>query len=192
MNRFTAGSCHGRGEAEMKLDARGRRWLRLAAMVAACGASIASVSPASAGVPHVPAGRSALMPTALRVDTLHDPVGLGDPSPRLSWNLASDGHDGWSAGRQTGYEIRVASTVARLGRADLWDSGKVASNATGNVTYRGTPLRSRQGAVWQVRVWDADGRPSGWSGPASWEMGLLNQADWSARWIEDPGYTYAT
>jgi Alpha-L-rhamnosidase N-terminal domain len=23
-------------------------------------------------------------------------------------------------------------------------------------------------------------------------MGLLNQSDWAAKWIEDPGYTYAT
>ena len=29
-----------------------------------------------------------------------------------------------------------------------------------------------------------DGRPSAWSEPARWEMGLLKPADWSAQWIE--------
>jgi len=37
-----------------------------------------------------------------------------------------------------------------------------------------------------VRVWDGAGRASAWSPAASWEMGLLQAADWKASWIE-PG-----
>ena len=57
---------------------------------------------------------------------------------------------------------------------------------------RARRLRSREGAVWQVRVWDGHGRASAWSAPGTWEMGLLSQSDWSAKWIQDPDYTYAT
>ncbi len=33
-------------------------------------------------------------------------------------------------------------------------------------------------------AWDRDDKPSQWSAPASWEMGLLKPADWHAKWIE--------
>jgi len=34
-----------------------------------------------------------------------------------------------------------------------------------------------------VRVTDNLGRTSDWSAPAFWEMGLLHDSDWQARWI---------
>jgi alpha-L-rhamnosidase len=45
------------------------------------------------------------------------------------------------------------------------------------------PLQSRARYFWQVRVWDERGSDLGWSRIASWEMGLLSPADWSADWI---------
>jgi alpha-L-rhamnosidase len=170
---------------------RGRRPLRVAAVVAVCGVTFASISQASAEGPR-PGGASALSPVSLRVDTLSDPIGLGDASPNLSWRLAPDGRDGSSGAQQTGYEVRVASSAARLQHPDLWDSGEVHSSDTNNIAYNGMRLQSRQDAVWDVRVWDANGRASGWSAPGTWEMGLLSPSDWTAKWIEDPDYTYAT
>lgn len=120
--------------------------------------------------------------TTLRVDTLTNPIGLSDVAPELSWRL--------SEGQQAAYQIRVASTPARLDEPDLWDSGKVISSATNNVAYAGSPLRSRQAVAWSVRVWDDGGQPGEWSSPATWEMGLLSNADWSAKWIENPDYEY--
>ena len=153
-----------------------KRWQVALAAAVALGA-VAGM-PAAA----IPAG-SARGVTDLRVDTLTNPIGLGDLNPRLSWTPAVT---------QTGYEIRVASTAARLDHPDLWDSGRVESSATNEISYGGGPLRSREAAVWDVRVWDEHGRASAWSAPATFEMGLLNQSDWSARWIQDPDYTYAT
>src|SRR5258708_732982 len=45
-----------------------------------------------------------------------------------------------------------------------------------------------------MRVWDKDGKPSPYSSPASWEMGLLRTPDWHGEWIartEDKAYTSA-
>lgn len=138
---------------------------------------------------HSPRTTGALAPTMLRVDSFTDPIGVGDTSPSMSWRLTGRGPD---TADQTAYEIRAASSPGRLDRPDLWDSGKVRSSDTSDITYTGRRLRSREDVVWQVRVWGEDGRPGAWSRPAGWEMGLLNPSDWSAKWIQDPGYTYAT
>src|SRR3954447_14569403 len=95
----------------------------------------------SAGAPAAPAG-GAVTPTTLRVNTFSNPIGLGDATPNLSWRL--------SGGRQSAYEIRVASSAAQLDSPDLWDSGKVSSSDTSNIVYAGAPLSSRKAVVWDV------------------------------------------
>src|SRR3954451_4674763 len=144
--------------------------IRLAA-VAAAGAM------ALIGAANAPgdAGAGAVGATTLRVKTQANPIGLGDATPELSWRLSS--------GRQTAYEVRVASSAAQLDNPDLWDSGKVSSSDTSNIVYAGAPLSSRKAAVWEVRAWDGSGAAGDWSAPASWEMGLLANSDWAGKWI---------
>jgi alpha-L-rhamnosidase len=79
----------------------------------------------------------------------------------------------------------VASTPAGLeaNRADLWDSGKVASHETANIPFAGQPLVSHQRCYWKVRVWDEEGTPSEWSRTASWTTGIMKPEDWHAAWI---------
>ena len=120
--------------------------------------------------------------TDLRVDDTANPLGIDDPHPALSWQLTSP----VNGERQTAYRILVASTPDLLvpGRADVWDSGKVASNASVGVPYAGPALRSARRYYWAVQVWDATGQPAAWSRSAWWEMGLLGAADWQgAQWI---------
>ena len=40
-----------------------------------------------------------------------------------------------------------------------------------------------------MKIWDNKGRESKWSEIAFWEMGLLSQSDWKAKWIEMEGDT---
>ena len=126
-------------------------------------------------------GAPALQVDDLRCEYLHDPLGIDEPQPRLSWTLKSPQRDQ----RQTAYRVLVASTPELLEaqRGDLWDSGRVASDWSAQVVYGGKPLPSRQACFWKVRAWDRDGAPGDWSLPARWEMGLLRPGDWSARWI---------
>ena len=49
--------------------------------------------------------------------------------------------------------------------------------------YSSSALVSGQSFYWKVRVWDKDGRPSAWSKPGTWSMGLTQQEDWRGEWI---------
>ena len=50
-------------------------------------------------------------------------------------------------------------------RADLWDSGRVASTDSTWIRYGGKTLASGQRVYWKVRVWGDAGTPSAWSAP---------------------------
>ena len=68
-------------------------------------------------------------------------------------------------------------------QGNLWDSGQVRSDQSIQVRYAGKALVSEQECFWKVRVWDEHGKPSAWSEPAHWTMGLLKPSDWHAKWI---------
>jgi len=148
---------------------------------------IAYVLTACLGLSGPAAGAGAAEPaspvavTGLACEFLSDPLGIDVAQPRLSWRIESSAR----GARQTAYQVLVASTPQALGedKGDLWDSGKVASDATAHVAYAGKPPASHQQAFWKVRVWDAAGNPSAWSAAAKWSMGLLDAAEWKAAWI---------
>ena len=135
------------------------------------------------------AASPSLTASGLKTNGLSEPLGIGDRTPDFSWKLSGSGR----AAAQSAYEIRVAASESKLTSGPyLWQSGKVSSSKQSDVVYRGEALGSRQPAAWQVRVWDAGGEASSWSAPASFETGLLEQADWgAARWIELAGRTNA-
>ena len=120
--------------------------------------------------------------TNLQVDHTRDPLGIDDLHPSLSWQLRSP----VNGERQTTYRILVATAPDRLvpGRADVWDSGSVASDESVGVAYGGPALQSAHRYYWTVQVRGVHGAPSAWAPPAWWEMGLLDPADWhGAQWI---------
>jgi alpha-L-rhamnosidase len=112
-----------------------------------------------------------------------NPLGIDVLQPRLSWQMQSDQR----GARQTAYQILVAPAEASLeaGTGLFWDSGRIESDHSIHVPYRGPVLTSGQRVYWKVRVWDEVGRkvesPTVW-----WEMGLLERTDWVAQWIGAP------
>jgi alpha-L-rhamnosidase len=117
----------------------------------------------------------------LTCEYLVNPRGLDTPQPRLSWQLQSTER----GQKETGFQILVASSSDNLAAnvGDLWDTGRVDSDQSIQLDYQGRPLRSRQSCFWKVRVWDQDGKPSRYSEPAFWEMGLLRTEEWHGHWI---------
>jgi hypothetical protein len=124
---------------------------------------------------------AALIPTDLRCEYVVNPLGVDSPNPRLFWELESKER----GQMQTAYQILVASSEDNLAKddGDLWDSGKVDSDVTIQIAYDGGELKSSQQVFWKIRAWDAAGKISAWSKPATWTMGVLHNSEWQARWI---------
>jgi len=120
----------------------------------------------------------------MRVEYLTNPIGIDVVQPRLSWRITSTARNTM----QAAYQIQVDTSDARLARGAnlLWDSGKVVSDTSVFVEYRGPATVARTRYYWRVRVWDTSGRASTWSPVAFWETGLLQPGDWTAEWITAP------
>ncbi|MDI9551420.1 MAG: family 78 glycoside hydrolase catalytic domain [Bacteroidales bacterium] len=128
----------------------------------------------------------ALMPQDLRCEHMIAPRVVDIPAPRLSW--INEAGKSVKNEAQTAYRILVASDESLLeeGKADLWDSGKIASDQSTMVAYAGEALTSGANCYWKVRVWNAKGKPSRWSDTAYWGMGILDASLWKAEWIGAP------
>lgn len=117
--------------------------------------------------------------STLSVEHLTNPVGLDETQPKLAWVLTSKQRNVM----QTAYEIQVADNAAMKGKL-LWQTGKVSSDASINVSYNGEKLQSGKRYFWRVRAWDNKGNCTGWSNVNFWQMALMNTSDWKAKWIE--------
>src|SRR6185312_3815605 len=114
-----------------------------------------------------------------------NPLGMDITQPRFTWQLNTARRNEM----QTAYRIEVSENTNFHGH--VWESGKVMSDSSVMVAYKGKPLQSGKRYYWRVRVWDDHGAASQWSQIAWWQMALLKADDWQAKWIA-PGYTEDT
>jgi alpha-L-rhamnosidase len=146
----------------------------------------------------------------LRCERLADPLAVSAAAPWLSWRAgaaeraAGDadaagarGANGRSNGagkgiasaalspgqRPTAFRVRAAATRAALRAGDdelIWDSGRQEGDALA-VQWGGRALAPGERVVWDVTVWDRDGRPGPPSAPARFAAGV---DDWrGAQWV---------
>ena len=116
----------------------------------------------------------------LLTENRQNPIGLDILDPRFSWQLQNNARNIL----QTAYEIKVYND-----QSEVWNSGKVQSDSSVHIAYKGNSLHSATKYHWQVRVWDnVSSKPSAWSPVSTFVTGLFNASDWSAKWIA-PGYS---
>lgn len=118
--------------------------------------------------------------TNLRCEYLTNPLGLDTPSPRFTWITESD-----KSFTQKAYQIYVASAPELLkgGKADIWTSGKMKTSESFAVYNGTTHLASHRKYYWNVEVFGSNGNIT--SPVATFEMGKMDQKDWSGKWISD-------
>lgn len=123
-----------------------------------------------------------LQVTNLRCENRPSPLGIDVVQPVFSWELQTTQQNVL----QTAYRILVSddSLLLTQNKGNIWDSKKVNVNHSIQVKYTGRTLQPIKKYFWKVMVWNNRNTSSAWSHPASWQMGLLNKADWkNARWI---------
>lgn len=106
----------------------------------------------------------------LKTEYLSNPSAIDIVFPRLFWKVQG-------AARQTAYQIKGC-----VDGKEVYDTGKIESPEM-NHKYGGE-LVSRNRVAWKVRLWDEADSCGEWSEEAFFEMGLLNEKDWTAKWID--------
>mgnify|MGYP002639111597 CR=1 FL=1 len=121
--------------------------------------------------------------TSTNCENRINPLGIDVLNPHLGWKLEST----FRNKKQSAYQILVSDSEKTLEKnvGNFWNSEKVISAKSIQIEYQGAELKSGIICYWKVRVWDEEGNVSEWSKPAKWEMGLLEQSDWEAKWIND-------
>lgn len=111
-----------------------------------------------------------------------NPIEVDEASPRFSWQLFATQRNTM----QTAYAIQVWESGNK--KNTVWNSGKIMSDQSVYVPYAGKALQSGKKYNWAVQVWDNHVALPANSEAGSFQMALLQNTDWKAKWIE-PGYT---
>ena len=122
----------------------------------------------------------------LRCEMLENPFGIDAAQPRFSWQLESN----LQQVEQQSYQILVSSSAQKLkgNEGDMWNSGIVRDGRSLLIPYGGKALESGKHYYWKVIVNTNKGNAI-LKEKAFFSTGLLNSADWKAKWI---GYDRAS
>ncbi|RAV98534.1 alpha-rhamnosidase [Pseudochryseolinea flava] len=118
---------------------------------------------------------------ALRCEHLERPIGIDNPSPRLSWKL-SDARNG---ARQLAYAIQVStdSLAVAANNGNVWSSGRIESDDV-LIAYNGKKLSAFTRYYWRVTVWNELGKEAT-SDISHFETAFIHGATWKGTWISD-------
>ena len=110
-----------------------------------------------------------MTPHGIRAEHLDRPLGIGTPTPRLSW-LAEG---------QIAYEIEITFSGEQT-----QTSGRIGDPESTFRSWPFRPLSSRERAAVRIRTWTSESEgPGSWSEPLTVEAGLLETSDWEAEWV---------
>jgi len=112
----------------------------------------------------------------MKCEYASSPINIDISKPRFSWIITSDER----GQRQTAYQIFVSKSKEIVNY--IWDSGKINSSLTNQISYMGKRLKSNSRYFWKVRIWDKDGELYE-SKISGFGTALLSHNDWTAKWI---------
>jgi alpha-L-rhamnosidase len=124
-----------------------------------------------------------LKPERLTCESIVNPLGIDTTNPRLGWWLTSADRNQ----KQAAYEIIVGDVLADVQnrKASVWSTSKVPSSQSIQIEFKGNILKPRTRYYWRVRVYDQNNVPSSWSDVAWFETGMMDDKNWTSKWIDD-------
>ena len=111
-----------------------------------------------------------------------NPTVINSVIPSFGWQSVSQSRNQ----TQSAYHILVSDNLKGIqsSMGNIWNSGKVNSDKSIFVEFKGEGLKSAHKYYWKVKVWSKDGSESEWSKVATFQTGLFSVADWgNAKWI---------
>ena len=117
----------------------------------------------------------------LRTEYLDRPLGIDAVQPRFSWKSSSDGKNM----KQRSY--RIIAFREQGEKEAIWDSGELESEQSIAVIWQGPKLHSCERIYWKVfvKLENEEGILEQAESSLTWfEMGMLQELDWIADWIE--------
>jgi len=100
----------------------------------------------------------------LKVGYAAIPLAVEDENPLFGWQMKSE----VVGQQQKAYQIKVSKSDGN----QVWDSGRVESGISNNISYKGEPLEPETAYTWDLTVWDAEGKT--YNQESSFETGLMN------------------
>ncbi len=117
----------------------------------------------------------------LRCEGLISPRVVETWEPRFSWRMRSS----LRGARQQACQLRIREVTVSAGELlPFLESPRIERSDSQWVQVEGLKVVPRTRYEWQVRIWDEQGRESGWSEVATFETGLLGSV-WRGGWISD-------
>ncbi|MFT4032174.1 MAG: family 78 glycoside hydrolase catalytic domain [Siphonobacter sp.] len=118
----------------------------------------------------------------LQCEYLKNPIGIDNPTPRLSWQLK----DNRRGARQSAYQLIIGTDSAQVvgNKGNAWQTLRQLSDQQ-RVNYAGKALQPFTRYFWKVLTWDKDKKALPASEVASFEMGMMQMRNWKGSWISD-------
>ena len=112
-------------------------------------------------------------PTGLTVELLRvpDQAVITDSVPEFGWIFPEDGIS------QLACRILVATDpeLLQINRADMWDSDKLETDNSINISYAGAKLQPGRSYFWKVKVWGANNSESSFSAVQKFNTGYFER-----------------
>lgn len=118
----------------------------------------------------------------MKTDLQIKPIGIDNSYPMFSWKMDSNERGAF----QSAYQIIVSESESF--EDIVWNSGKISSDISVGIEYKGEGLKSETRYYWTVNIWGKN--DDMYSGQSEWfETGLMgkDKSVWnSAEWIGNP------
>ncbi|MCW3789314.1 alpha-L-rhamnosidase [Plebeiibacterium sediminum] len=112
--------------------------------------------------------------TNLKVEYIKTPLGIDIPKPNFSWQMMVPKEK--RGYMQKAYQLEVINEKGEV----VWNSGKVQSDISVNIKYKGKPLTATTRYNWSVKIWDNHNKKH--TAQSWFETGLMDPEHKDATW----------